>query len=95
MKPATEKWTSDVLKSLDGLQRAAMPETLAFKILQNRQGKSVSLYWLRSPAVWMAAASLALLITLNVFTCISFSYSGRANPSVATEYFGYTQILDL
>ena len=58
----TENWITDVLNSFDGMTKVVPSEALFFKIQAKiNTRKAISSQW-----IWLAAASFALLITLNI-----------------------------
>jgi hypothetical protein len=88
-----DPWTESVLSSLDDMQRAALPAALHERLLQQVPSAGrPRIVMLRRPALWLMAASLALLISLNIYTMIE--HEGRKKSSaavsgnpIANEYF--------
>jgi hypothetical protein len=82
----SEKRINEVMKSLDGIQRAEAGPFLYTRI-QSRIKDSVAEY---TPArlIWLAAASLALLFVLN-FSAIRHAVSGSENTSIESIASGY------
>lgn len=69
MSLENEKWAEEVLTSLENIEQAKAPEGFYQRTLSRINAEAVI-----SPGyVWRMAAGLLLLITLNVFTCVSFS----------------------
>jgi len=58
-----EAWAGDVMRSLDGMQRATAPEGLYGKLMQRIHQAPA----LARPYVWLAAAGFALLLILNAW----------------------------
>jgi hypothetical protein len=92
MEQEQQKWAESVLSSIDGMNRAPMPDSLRDRILGNIPGVRQRIVMLRKPAMWAMAAGLALLIGFNVYSLASYkrkdatTISMQSNP-VANEYF--------
>ena len=69
MSREKEIWTDEVLSSLDNIQRAKVSEGFYQKTKNRIKAEAV----ISTDYVLRIAAGLLLLITLNVFACISFS----------------------
>lgn len=89
----------ETIGSLEGIRRAAAEPDL-FDGVKARLAHPVrrSTY-ARRPLYWSAAAGLALLIALNIFSAIrihSDQSNGQATSSgTETEYFSYLEPLNL
>ncbi|WP_298223371.1 hypothetical protein [Flavobacterium sp.] len=71
-----EQWINEVLESTAGM-KPAIPDARLFAKIQNSiQTENISMRW-----VWMAAATLLLLVTLN----ITFVFSTSKKEKTATE----------
>ena len=73
----TENWINEILNSSDGITKVA-PNTALFSKIQmkiNNQN-SISKQW-----IWIAAASFALLLSLNV----KFIFSNKSKSNNETE----------
>jgi hypothetical protein len=57
----TEKWINEVFNSTKGMIKITPEDSLFFKIQNKINNNKLSSRWL-----WLAAASLVILITLNV-----------------------------
>jgi hypothetical protein len=78
----TENWITDVFKSTYGMTKVVPSEALFFKIQAKiNTRKAISSQW-----IWLAAASFAILITLN----IKLIYSKSNKSDVATEQIAST-----
>ncbi|MCX6283949.1 MAG: hypothetical protein NTW31_06930 [Bacteroidetes bacterium] len=97
---AKERFTDDVMSSLDGADRATLDQSVREDILRGMQGAGYGMRdagyridSLKFSLVWKIAAIMLLLISLNVFTMMHFSKSTvsslNATKSVALEYFSY------
>ena len=60
-------WTNDILNSSEGITKV-IPDTLLFSKIQNKISiqNSVSSQW-----IWIAAASFAILVSLNIKMLLS------------------------
>lgn len=58
----TENWINEILQSTDGMQHA-VPSDALFSKIQNKiqEEKTIATQW-----VWLAAASIAILVTINI-----------------------------
>lgn len=91
-----EKRIEEAIQSLENIRRAEMAEELHHKILNRitrRAGKEISI---RPQTLWRAAAAIALLIIMNVFSMVHFNKSNGAGAKTesnvfAQEYFSYTK----
>lgn len=96
-----ENWIDAALNSLDGIERATPPADLYARILerQNTPRQNALRVRMTPPQRWMVAASIALLLFVNVLTCLKMQqqFAGRANPAgvFATEYFGFLKPVDI
>lgn len=71
-----EQWINDILESTGG-KTPAIPDAQLFAKIQNRiEAQNIPMRW-----VWMAAASLLLLVSLNV----KFVFSKHRKAKTATE----------
>ncbi len=102
---AKEQFTDDVMRSLDGANRARLSPGMREKILMGsgergagsrEQGAGSGEQGMGSVSfslVWKIAAIVLLLVSLNVFTMVHFSKStvssSNTTKSVAVEYFSY------
>lgn len=69
----TEKWINEILNSTDGMTQV-VPDDELFSKIQNRIKNENTL---PNPWIWLAAASFAVLITLNIK--FVFSNTDKAN----------------
>lgn len=73
----TENQINEILNSSDGITKVAPDEALFSKIqMKINNQNSISKQW-----IWLAAASFALLLSLNV----KFIYSNKTNSTKETE----------
>lgn len=72
-----EKWINEILESTNGMS-PAIPDAKLFSKIQNRieSKKTIKPQW-----VWLAAASIILLVALNV----KFIFFENSNEERATE----------
>ena len=88
-----ENWIQETLNSIDNIKRADASEELYENIAQRLQRRETKIISLQSNLVWRVAASITILIGLNVFTLLSQhtkneNKTGESN-TFATEYFSY------
>ena len=73
----TGNWINEILNSSNGITKVAPDEALFSKIqMKINNQNSISKQW-----IWLAAASFALLISLNV----KFIYGNKTNSTKDTE----------
>ena len=108
---ATEKFTDDVMGSLDGTRRATLSHDAREKILKGMQDAGCGMrdagYGMRDAGygtvrigmIWKIAAVILLLVSLNVFTMVYFNKSSASTAKktnpVASEYFSYMGTINL
>ena len=88
-----ENWIQETLNSINNINRAEANEELYDNIVQRLQKRETKGITLQSNLVWRVAASITILIGLNVFTLLS-QHSNNENKTgesntFATEYFSY------
>lgn len=88
-----ENWIQETLNSVDCIKRADANEDLYDKVMQRSQKREAKIMSIKPQLVWRVAASITLLIGLNVFTLLS-QHSQKENKNgesntFATEYFSY------
>ncbi|MCX6279114.1 MAG: hypothetical protein NT004_13615 [Bacteroidetes bacterium] len=90
---AKEKWINETMGALDGIRRAHVnPELIdgfTTKIIHQKQKTSK----IRPAVLWRVAATLAILISLNILGAIyyrqSYNTSQETTKAVASEYLYY------
>jgi len=101
---AKEKFTDDVMGSLDGAGRARLDQSVRESIMKGMQDpgsrmQDAGFGIVRVGMIWKIAAVILLLISLNVFTMVYFNKSSakstNAAKSVASEYFSYMGTINL
>jgi hypothetical protein len=61
-----QEWLNNVLNSTQGMQQAAAPDSLWAKIQQEIQNEVKVIAMVPRRTVWLTAASVALLLLLNL-----------------------------
>lgn len=89
---AEDKWVQQKLSSLDGIRRAEANPYLYEKI-KNRLAVVTISYAIKPAIVWLSAACLAALISLNVLSISHFTrqntLSNNNKAVFANDYFSY------
>ncbi|MCU0342028.1 MAG: hypothetical protein MUE30_19325 [Spirosomaceae bacterium] len=67
-----QEWLNNVLNSTQGIQRAEAPDSLWVKIQQELKNEVKVIAMVPRRTVWLAAASVALLILLNLVAVRSY-----------------------
>ena len=90
METKKEQWIEETFNSLNELNRTPLSDRLkqrleAIPTMNNAIGtKTIPL-----KAVWLVAASIAVLITLNVTVFQKVSASDKQDSSIYSDYFSY------
>ncbi|GAB3687665.1 hypothetical protein GCM10027592_01520 [Spirosoma flavus] len=64
MEPEKEKWINDVLRSVDGIERAE-PSPFLYAKIRHRLFEAAPTVFLPTRTVWLVVTSFALLLLLN------------------------------
>jgi hypothetical protein len=91
---AKEQFIKEVMESIDSIKRAEVSPLLNEKLNRNWKfeiGNSIA--FIRPQLILKVAASIALLITINIFSWVNYSKStgtsGQDIKTFAKEYFSY------
>lgn len=84
MKTEKEIWIEEVMNSADTMQRVEASAHLFAGVRSRLNGKVVQLEQVSTRTVWLAAASIALLLALNI-SALSFSSSPKHNTGHSSE----------
>lgn len=90
METKKEQWIEETFNSLNELNRTPLSDRLkqrleAIPTMDNVLGtKTIPL-----KAVWLVAASIAVLITLNITVFQKVSASDKQESSIYSDYFSY------
>lgn len=90
---AKEKWINSTLESIDTIQKADIPSELSEKIIAGISKHKTKVLTMSPQIKWMVAASIVLLIGLNIVSLLQYknntgSQQSSTNP-VYKEYFSY------
>ncbi len=88
MKPEKEKWITEVLQSTDDIGRVEAEAALFAGVKARLKGQVRAVKNLPAQTVWLAAASLALLVVLNI-AIISFNQKGNTGSTSQAGSNGY------
>ena len=80
-----EIWIEQTLASLDGATRAAA-NPLLYQKIKARMEASPKVVSISPPTAWVAAAGIALLITINIVALTKFSSSKAMKNQAKQEY---------
>jgi hypothetical protein len=78
-----EKWINEVLNSTNGMTKIAPDDSLFFKIQNKINNNKFSNSW-----IWVAAASFAILITLNVKFVFGKSNTNKTEIEILSSTIG-------
>ncbi len=90
METKKEQWIEETFNSLNELNRTPLSDRLkqrleAIPTRNNPLGTKI----IPLKAVWLAAASIAVLITLNITVFQKVSASDKQESSIYSDYFSY------
>lgn len=80
-----QDWIERVLESGENLQKVEPSEALLEKLTNISKPNTPRIIPMKT--VWMAAAGLALLISLNIFTLQRYKKTQTANTEIAFESY--------
>lgn len=90
MNPEKEKWAEAVLASVDNIQRAKASAVFYQKTMDRIKAEAI----ISTGYVLRVAAGLFLLITLNVFACVSFSKENNQSLQAFAKEYGISSTTD-
>lgn len=89
MKTKQDQWINETMKSIDSKKAVGISDRLRqrLELIPNE----VSVYNVVIPmrSVYLAAASFALLITINLLAIKNNTQQHKAETTLETEYFSY------
>jgi len=95
METKKEIWIAQTLSSVDDLKHVAISSNLNRRLADIPQEYSLMNQRIPSKAVWLAAASIALLLTVNVLSVRRVKkQSNTQETSIYSDYFSYIEILE-
>lgn len=93
-----EHWINETMMSLDGIKSAKSDPFIHEKVMERLNNDSQPIA-LPPRLFWQIAAGLALLISLNIFSLISYTRTSTTDQTpvktLATEYFSYMETIKL
>jgi hypothetical protein len=89
METKKEQWVNKTIDSVNTLQRQPISEELKERLFSIPKEINIHNRTIPISAVWLAAASVALLIAINVVTVKKVRTSKQQNNTIITEYFSY------
>jgi len=90
MNPEKEKWAEEVIASVDNIQRAKVSAAFYQKTMDRLKAEAI----ISTGYVLRIAAGLFLLITLNVFACVSFSKENNQSLQAFAKEYGIFSTTD-
>jgi hypothetical protein len=85
---ATENWIEETLNSLDGIQRVEVPLSLNNALLNHFRKKEIVM---TATQKWMIAASILVLLTVNLITIAQYSKSSKNYASANNKNIVYKE----
>lgn len=79
---AKENWTEETLNSLDAIQRVEVPLTLSYSLVNNSKQKEIRLSAIQK---WTIAASIFVLLGINLISITHYSKNAKMTSSVTNE----------
>jgi hypothetical protein len=94
-----ERWIKKTMESLEGITRAESGPLLYDRVMSRLRNPKSRIISYNPRILWKIAAGLALLISINIFSIVTYNKSHKtsqtnSNP-LATEYFSYIEIIKL
>ncbi len=89
METKKEQWVNKTMDSVNTLHRKPVSEELKHRLFSIPQEINILNRTIPISAVWLAAASIALLIAINIVTVKKVRTSNQQNNTLYTEYFSY------
>ncbi|MEO8148006.1 MAG: hypothetical protein ABI723_10235 [Bacteroidia bacterium] len=88
-----EKLIEETLQSIENIKRATVSPELYELVMERLKNQKARIVSIKSQTMWRAAACIAVLVGLNIFTLIQNKKSDSTPPdnsnSFAQEYFSY------
>ena len=95
MEAKKDNWIEQTLNSADGLKRVSISSDLKKKLSGIPQQLAVFDKRIPLPTVWLAAASIAILFTLNILSVRRVKNQPTTEvSSIYSDYFSYTEITE-
>jgi hypothetical protein len=95
METKKEIWIEQTLSSVDDLKHVAISSKLSQRLADIPREFSLLNQRIPMKAVWLAAASIALLLTMNILSVRRVKkQSNTQETSIYSDYFSYTEILE-
>ena len=79
---AKENWIDETLNALDTIQRVEVPLSLSYSLVKNSKPKEIRL---SSFQKWTIAASVIVLLGINLISITQYSKNTKTTTSVANE----------
>ncbi|MFN5148900.1 MAG: hypothetical protein ACK46O_06215 [Flavobacteriia bacterium] len=93
METKKEQLVNKTMESADSLNRVPVPDALKERLFSIPNEIKVLNSTIPMRAVWLAAASVALLILMNFVTVKRVRTSEQQKDTLYTEYFSYLEQL--
>lgn len=92
METKKDNWIEETLKSSDGLKRVPVSAELKKRLSEIPQNVRIYDRIIPMKAVWLTAASIALLVTVNIATVSKIKKAAnQENTSIYSDYFSYIE----
>jgi len=89
METKKEKWIEETLNSANKLNKTPLPDQLKRRLDAIPQMNTTRLNSIPLKSVWLAAASIALLITLNITVFRKVNSAKKQETTIYSDYFSY------
>lgn len=93
MEPKKEYWINDTLSSTDGKKSVKLPVSLKQRLQSIPEEVVIYNKVIPMRSVWLAAASLALLFSVNILAIRKVQQTKKQESTFYTEYFSYLEQL--
>jgi hypothetical protein len=92
METKKDNWINATLESTNGLRPLAMSEQLKSRLINIPSEITVFEKKIPLSAAWLAAASIAVLITFNVMTIRTIKKTSKVQETtIYSDYFSYLE----
>lgn len=89
MKSEKEQWIEETMNSLDGLRFTRASDALKERLFVLAEEVKTIRPLVTRRTLWMTAASIALIVAVNVSTVISAQRKSAQSEEVDSSYFSY------
>jgi hypothetical protein len=94
-----EQWITTTMESLEGISPAEGDPLLHERVMPELRKPHSRIIPYNPRIAWQIAAGLALLISINIFSIVTYNKSHKVSQTdtnpIASEYFSYIETIKL